>query len=251
MQNLTVTIITFNEERNIARCVRSVKDIASEILVVDSQSADRTAEICRELGCRVIDRPFTGYGEQKQFAVDQASNDWILSLDADEEVSPELAENIRTLLSGENQGSPAYKLLRRLVYQGKVMRYSGLGHEYIIRLFNRKHAGFTRVPVHEEILSDAPAGKLKGEFYHYSYTSIANQVEKTNRYTTIAAEEYHRKGRRFFKCWVYIKFPVTFFTVFVLKGGFLDGYPGLLWSFFAAFYGSLKIAKTIELNRTK
>lgn len=249
MQKLSVTIITRNEEKNIARCIGSVKAIADEIVVVDSESSDKTADICREMGCRVIIREFAGYGAQKQFAVDQASNDWILSLDADEEVSPALAGNIRNLLEQETIPYNGYRLLRRLVYQGRIMRHSGLGHEYILRLFNRKQGSFTQVPVHEEILTNGRTGKMKGEFFHYSYTGIENHIDKTNRYTSFAAQGYHAGGKRFSGWWVALKFPVTFFTVFVIKGGFLDGYPGFLWSFFTAFYGSLKIAKTIELQK--
>ncbi len=249
MHKLTVAIITFNEEKNIARCLASVKAVADEILVVDSLSSDRTVEICRNMDCRVISREFAGYGAQKQFAVDQASHDWILSLDADEALSEELGKHIRDLMNMDEIPFAGYKILRQLVYLGRVMRHSGLGHEYILRLFNRKKGKFTQVPVHEEIKVEGSIGKISGSFLHYSYSSFENHIDKTNRYTTFAAEGYVKSGKRFHKLWVVFKFPVTFFTIYFIRAGFLDGYPGFLWSFLAAFYGSIKVAKTIELQK--
>lgn len=249
MHKLTITIITLNEEDNIRRCITSVGDIASEIIVVDSFSTDSTPVICRELGCTVIQKEFTGYGKQKQFAVDSATNDWILSLDADEEISETLRNSISKLLSKEEILFSGYKIHRRLFYLGRVMKHSGLGKEKILRLFNRREGHFTDAPVHEEIVIGGPAGFLEGDFFHHSYKNLEHQIQKTNRYTTFAAVENIRKGKHYPKIWAVFKFPVTFFTVYILKGGILDGYPGFYWAYLAAHYASLKIAKTIELQR--
>lgn len=249
MQPLSVVIITLNEEHNIRRCIASVREIADEILVVDSHSTDNTAEICRKEGCIVIPRTFDGYGRQKQFAVDQAKNDWILSLDADECVTPELSKEIRSLNPGKDNGVNGYRIPRKLVYLGRVMRFSGTGNEKLLRLFNRRYARFTDVPVHEKVVAEGKTELLRGNLLHYSYKNLAHHFAKTNEYTTRAAEGYAARKKRFPPLWVAGKFPVSFITFYIFKGGILDGYPGFIWSFMAAVYGSMKIAKTIEQTK--
>jgi len=247
MQNLSVVVITFNEEANILRCINSVKGLADEILVVDSQSTDRTVEISRNAGCRVIIHPFEGYGQQKQFGVDQANNDWILSIDADEEVTPELKDEIKILLNADipNDG---YNIAITLLYMGKILRNTGNNY---LRLFNRTKGKFRFVKVHEKVDLEGSVGRLKSKILHYSYRDLAHHLQKINTYTTQAAEGYTEKGRRFSKPWVAFKFPITFFVYYFIRLGILDGYPGFLWAFFAAFYGSIKVAKTIEIQEKK
>ena len=245
MTKLSVVIITYQEEGNIARCLDSVKSLADEVVVVDSNSKDRTVEICRTYKCRVITHDFEGYGQQKQFAVDQASHDWVLSLDADEVVSEELKTEILSLLQKENNPVDGYRIPRSFFYMGRIMRHSKEDH---LRLFNRKKGRFTLVPVHEEIVVEGTVGKLMGKIIHYSYRDISHHLEKINVYTSQAAMKNMQEQKRFSRCWVAFKFPVSFFIFYFLRLGFLDGYPGFMWSFFAAFYGSLKIAKTIEME---
>lgn len=250
MNGISVTIITRNEEKNILRCLESVKPIAGEIVVVDSLSGDHTADICRSFGCRVFLREFDGYGSQKQFAVDQSQHDWVLSIDADEVLSPELQQEILHLFNSGGPLADGYFLPRSLCFMGRVMKYSGVSKELILRLFNRKKGVFTRVPVHERIEVQGKTDNLKGKILHYSYRDISHHLDKINGYTSHAAQGYLEKGRSFSKSWVALKFPVSFITFYLFKGGFLDGYPGFMWSFFAAVYGSVKIAKTIELKET-
>jgi glycosyltransferase involved in cell wall biosynthesis len=245
---LSVTIIAFNEEKNILRTLESVKEIAAEIVVVDSGSTDRTADICQSFGCRVLTRIFDGYGTQKQFAVDQASHDWILSLDADETLTPEIVREIQQQLSRKELSAAGFELPIVLNYMGRQMRYGGLGNKFYLRLFNRKMAGFNTLPVHEGVETKGKTERLKGEVIHYSYRDLSHHIDKINHYTTQAAEGYRQKGRKFPRWWVMFKFPVTFINYYLLRRGFLDGYPGFMWSFLAAFYTSLKIAKSIELN---
>jgi glycosyltransferase involved in cell wall biosynthesis len=249
MHQLSIVIITYNEEENIARCLESVKELASEIVVVDSLSADRTEELCRSYGCRFIRREFDGYGTQKQFAVDQASSDWVLSLDADEVLSDELRREIRETMEQPVIKETGFELRRSLVYLGKILRHGGAGNEYHLRLFNRRYGQFTQVKVHESIRVSGKTRRLKGEFLHYSYRNLSHHVEKLNSYTSGAAEEYVQKGKKYPAWWVAIKFPVSFMQFYCCKGGFLDGYPGFIWSLLGALYGSLKIAKTIELRK--
>jgi glycosyltransferase involved in cell wall biosynthesis len=251
MPKLSVVIITRNEERNILRCLESVEPMADEIVVVDSGSTDRTLQICRESGCKIFTREFDGYGSQKQFAVDQAFNDWVLSIDADEVLSEELTEEIKQLLAEPGTGitHPGYIIPFALHYMGRILRHGGVGHEHHLRLFNRTRGGFTLVPVHEGIELKGIAGALKGHIIHYSYHDIGHHLEKINTYTTQAANGYRKKGRTFSGIGCAFQFPASFISRYILKGGFLDGYPGFMWAFMAAVYATLKVAKTIELKR--
>lgn len=247
---LSVTIITLNEEHSILRCLESVKPVAAEIVVADSGSTDNTVRICSDFGCRVFRKPFEGYGPQKQFAADQATHEWILSIDADEVATPELIAEIRGLLNREPPMN-GYRIPFSLCFMGRLMKHSGVGKEFHLRLFNRKEGRFTTVPVHEGIEISGPCGTLTGRIIHYSYRDISHHLGKINTYTSQAATGYHQRGRKFPKIWVACKFPFSFFSFFILKGGILDGYQGFMWSFLAAFYASLKIAKTIEMTPQK
>jgi glycosyltransferase involved in cell wall biosynthesis len=252
MAELSVVIIVRNEERNILRCLASVKSVAAEIVVVDSGSTDHTVSLCREAGCRVFTREFDGYGRQKQFATDQAVNDWILSLDADEVLTPELQDEIGALmLSGPEQGQQqmaGYEIPFRLVFMGHKMMFSGVGKEVHLRLFNRKRGAFTTVDVHEGVHAEGPVGMLKGRILHYSYRDIAHHIEKINIYTSQAACGNLKKGKNFSRRWAVFKFPGSFFLFYIYKGGILDGYAGFMWSFLGSVYATMKVAKTIELN---
>ena len=202
MPKLTVVIITHNEERNILRCLESVKPVADEIVVVDSMSADHTAEICREFGCKVFFREFDGYGTQKQFAVNQASNDWVLSIDADEVLSQELQREINRMFQDPTKSEIqhcAFLIPFSLHYMGRILKHSGVGNEVHLRLFNRTGGRFTTVPVHEGVEVQGSTGKLNGRIIHYSYRDISHHVEKINTYTSQAADGYRKNSRSFFK----------------------------------------------------
>ncbi len=249
MPPISAVIIAKNEEDKIGLCLDSLKPFISEIVVVDSMSTDRTAEICNEYGCRVIQREFDGYGQQKQFAVDQAMNDWVLSVDADEILGPELREEMKLLAAAGELPFDAYTIPFSLVYMGRILKHSGVGNESHLRLFNREKGKFTTSPVHEGILTSGATGKLKNRIFHYSYTDISHHLEKINIYTSQAAEGLVNKGRRYSVPAIAFKFPMSFFTFYVIKGGILDGYPGFMWSWLSAFYAALKIAKTRELQK--
>jgi len=248
MIKITAVIIAYNEENNIQRCLDSLKPVADEIIVVDSISYDHTEEICMSNGCKVFRREFEGYGAQKQFGVDKAANDWILSVDADEVLTKEIQEEI-TGIKNDPTGNSGFRIPFALHYLGKILRHGGVGHEFHLRLFDRTKGKFTLVPVHEGIQVKGNIGTLKGKIIHYSYRDITHQIEKINRYSTQAAQGYHKKGRSFPKCWVALKFPINFITIYIIKKGFMDGYAGFLWSFLGAMYGSIKVAKTIEQNK--
>jgi len=248
MPDISAVIIAFNEEENIRRCIESVREMVSEIVVIDSMSTDQTVEICHSLGCHVIQREFDGFGTQKQFAVDQATNDWIFSIDADEVVEPELSEEIQTLFQQPEIPEAGYEISRSLVYLGRKLKHGGAGSDYHLRLFDRKKGEFTKVKVHEGVELKGKRNRLKGEMLHYSYRDLSHHLKKLNFYTTRAAQEYHQRGKRFPKFWVVLKFPISFLQFYCCKAGFLDGYPGFIWSLLAALYASLKIAKSIEMR---
>jgi len=249
MPPISAVIIAKNEEARIRPCLDSLKPFAAEVLVVDSVSTDRTADLCRELGCRVMQREFDGYGNQKQFAVDQAVNDWVFSIDADEVVTPALAEELKAISGLAEPPFDAYEIPFSLVYMGRVMKHSGVGGETHLRLFNRRKGRFTTTPVHEGIVTEGRTGRLKNRMLHYSYRDISHHIEKINIYTSQAAEGLVMSGKSFSALGIALKFPVSFFTHYVVKGGILDGYPGFVWSYLSAVYASLKVAKAAELKK--
>jgi len=251
MPPISAVIIARNEEDKIRRCLDSLKPFAAEIVVVDSISTDRTAEICTKYGCRVISREFDGYGKQKQFAVELAVNDWVLSVDADEVLDPGLQQEMKKLAEAGELPFDAYTIPFSLVYLGRVLKYSGVGKESHLRLFNRKKGKFTTSPVHEGIETSGTIGKLKHRILHYSYTDISHHIEKMNIYTSRAAEELVKKGKRYPNLAIACKFPFSFLTFYLIKGGILDGYPGFIWSWLSAIYSTLKLAKTNELLKNQ
>jgi len=249
MPPISAVIITKNEEDKIRLCLDSLKSFAAEIVVVDSGSTDHTAGISSEFGCRVFHREFDGYGSQKQFAVDQASNDWVISVDADEVLTAELQKELEVMTAAMEFPFDAYFIPFSLVYMGRILKHSGVGHEVHLRLFNRKKGRFTTSAVHEGIVCDGSTGKLRNRILHYSYRNISHHLEKINIYTSQAAEALVRRGKRYSFFAAAFKFPLSFLTYYILKGGILDGYPGFVWSYLAAFYATMKIAKTAELQK--
>jgi glycosyltransferase involved in cell wall biosynthesis len=242
---LSVTVITKDEERNLARCLESVP-FADEIVVVDCGSADRTVEIARRFTSRVIHHDWEGHVRQKQFAVDAAANDWILSLDADEVVS----EPLRRLLEDLKTGRPdcdAYQVRRRVFYLGRWIDHSGWYPDKRIRLFDRRRARWGGVDPHDEVVCEGRVGALDGDLLHYSYRDLAHHLKQIDSYTTIMAREYWSAGRRARLIDLALRPPFAFFKSFVLQAGFLDGWRGLVIASLAGHYVLAKYAKLREL----
>ncbi len=241
MNYLTATIITLNEERNLPRALASLEGIADEIVVVDSGSTDRTCEIARQHGAVVISRAWGGYAEQKNFAAARATNDWILSIDADEELSPELRESLR----GWKAAPPAaavYEFARRVWYLGAWIKHSGWYPDYKSRLYRRDVARLVG-SVHESLDYQGQAGRLKGDLYHYTMRSFEEHIAAVDRYTTLAAEQMFTAGRRRWRLDMLAAPPWTWVRSFVVRGGFLDGRRGWLIARMAARYTYLKYRK--------
>lgn len=248
MSRLSVVLITKNEERNLARALESVA-WADEILVVDSHSEDKTAEIARRFGARVIETDWPGFGIAKQRAVDCANGEWVLSLDADEVVTPELAREIRSTIDG-NGTTAGYVVPRRTNFLGRWIYHCGWYPDPVLRLFRKSHGRFDEAPVHEKVILDGPTGRLQGELLHYSYPSLELYLEKMNRYTTLGAEEAFRQGKRAGVSDIALRPLVAFVKHYVSKRGFQDGLEGFVLSVLSAISVMVKYAKLRHLQRT-
>ncbi len=249
MRPLSVVIITRDEERNIGRCLESVS-WADDIVLIDSQSTDRTLEIAQKHGARIFSPVWKGYGVAKQEGVAQARSDWILSLDADEAVTPELAEEIKSVLSDPNPAS-GYFLPRRTQFLGRWIKHCGWYPDHILRLFDRTKGGFTESVVHEKVLVDGSTGYLKHDLLHFSYPSLEDYFRKYNNYTTLGAEEAFRKGVRAGWFDIVIKPYVAFLKHYIVRQGFRDGLEGFLVSILSSSAVMVKYAKLREIQRMK
>jgi glycosyltransferase involved in cell wall biosynthesis len=247
-QPVSAVVITLNEAENLERCLESIR-WCDEIVVVDSGSTDATVEIARRYRASVSVRPFTGYGEQKQFAVHQASHDWILSIDADEVITPLLREELTGLLARGPHDLAGVEIPRTMVFLGREFRHGAEHAAPLLRMFRRSRGGVTGSSVHERIEVHGPVTRCSGEMLHYSYVSIEQYLQKFNAYTTAAARKLHAEGRRVSLAGVALAFPVALFRQYILKRNLLNGYPGFLWAFLSAVYPVVKYAKLRELSR--
>lgn len=247
---LSVTIITHNEAHNLPDALASVA-WADEIVVVDSESTDQTVEIARAAGARVIIHPWPGYAEQKNFAETQASHPWILNLDADERVTPELKARIGQVIKAATPTHQAFYVRRRNCYLGRWLRHSGWYPDYQLRLYQRGSGQWRGEFVHESFHPHQTAGYLEADLLHYSIRSLTEHHERLGRYTTLAAQRLKAEGKRVSVRHLVMLPALTFFKSYVLKLGVLDGLAGLYVSYFAAYYVFLKYAKRWEDQRTE
>jgi len=244
---LSVTIITLNEETNIARAIESVRGFAQEILVVDAGSTDRTVEIARHLGAKVITNPWRGYGQQKNYAQDHATHDWVLNLDADEEVSPELSIEIQHALeAGENQGIAGYSIPRLSKYLGRWIRHGGWYPNRLVRLANRKAAVWTEPDVHEEWVVRGPVIPLRHDLLHYPFTNIGDQILTNLRFSRLGSEALRKRGQQKNLLLLLLKPIGKFLETYIAKAGFRDGIAGFIISVNAAHSIFLKYAYLFE-----
>ena len=250
MPKLSVTIITRNEAANIGDALASVA-WADEIVVVDSQSTDDTVAIARRQGGRVVIREWPGYVEQKNHAASIASYDWILSLDADERVTPALADEIRGLMAGaaESNGNVGFRMPRVTWHLGRWIRSTDWYPDYQLRLYDRRSGQWTGRYVHEAITLRGSTGQLRGELHHYAYRDISDHLETIDRYTTYAARQMVDAGRRASLLQIAGHPPLAFLRNYLVHGGIRDGMPGLIISAMNAYYVFLKFAKLWELQR--
>ena len=243
---ISAAIITFNEERNVARVIESLR-CCDEILVLDSGSNDRTVEIARKLGARVVEASWHGYAAQKNIAVELAANDWILSLDADESLSEALEAEIWRI----KKVGPAfdgYTMPRLAQYLGRWILHCGWYPDRKIRLFDRRKAKWVGEFVHESVKVDGTVGHLKSNLLHFTCDSLSEHVRTMDSYTTLAAQEIVARGENISLSRLLVDPPATFLKTYVLKQGFLDGMEGLSIAYMAAFYNFVKFTKARHMS---
>lgn len=245
MSNISAILITRDEERNVADCLASLV-FAGEIVVVDSGSTDRTEEICRrDPRVRWHAEPWAGFGPQKNIALDKATGPWVFSIDADERVTPGLAAEIAAL-DLSNPPFDAYRVPRRNFFGRRWVRHGGWYPDSTVRLWRKGSGRFEDRSVHEAVRVQGRTGTLKGDLLHYTYRDTADFLDRMNRYSTLGARELRRAGRRASWLDLLARPPFTFFRMFVLKRGFLDGGLGFRLAVLYAFYTFAKYAKLGE-----
>ena len=247
-QPLSVVLVVHNAEAQLPACLASVP-FADEVVVVDSGSSDGTAACAGQHGARVVQRDWMGFGLQKQFAVAQARNDWVLCLDADERVSPELERSIRAAL--EAPVAPVYRMRRRNRFLGRWLSHGEGYPDWSTRMFDRRNAAWSDDPVHEKVLYSVTPGTLAGDLLHESAEDIANYLQKQNRYSTLAAQQLFERGHNGGAFQLVLSPFVRFTKFYILRLGFLDGLPGLVHTSIGCASSFMKYAKLIELTRTR
>jgi len=247
--DISAVVITLDEERNIRRCLESLI-WAGEIVVVDSGSTDATVEIAREYTDRVLTHPFEDYVSQKNFALNQAAREWVLSVDADEVVTPELLARIREVWLRERERYDGFTVNRLSRFSGRWIRHCGWYPDRKLRLFRRSRGRWEGADLHEKVRLDGPVMDLNADLLHYTYENLSENIGKIQSYSTIFARAQHDRGRRASLWDLLARPPAKFLKSYLLKGGFLDGRHGLILSITATFYVFLKYAKLWELQKT-
>ncbi len=248
---LSVVIPCKDEEKNIAFCIESVLSIADEIVVADSGSTDKTMEIAKKYGCRIIEREYINSANFKNWVIPQAKFEWIMLLDSDERATPKLLEEVKSILSKEEPEYDAYYIFRRNFLFGKEVKRSW-GKDKVIRLFKRDISKYKEMRVHSEIIvNSGRVGFLKGKLLHYTYWNYAQIMEKYERYTTWAAEDLRDKGVK--PGFINLTFTPAwrFFRHYILQRGFLDGRAGVIVSGLSMYYVFLKYAKLWKMTYGK
>lgn len=246
---ISATIVALNEESNIARAIQSLRSCADEIVVVDSGSSDRTCEIAADLGARVVREKWRGYAGQKNFAASCAGHDWILSIDADEEVTPALAAEIAALKQSGEPQADGWTMPRLAHYLGRWIRHSGWYPDRKVRLYHRERGAWKGEYVHESVQVAGRVGQLQNDLLHFTCDSLDQHFRTINRYTSLAARAVAASGTpvRFHK--LVVDPPWTFVRSYFIQRGFLDGGHGLVIAAMASFYTFLKYAKAREMPR--
>jgi glycosyltransferase involved in cell wall biosynthesis len=244
---ISATIITRNEERNIADALRSLS-WADEIILVDSQSSDRTVEIAREFTDKIFIREWPGYSRQKNFAAEQAAHDWIFNLDADERLSDALIREIRQL-KDQPTNAAAFEMPRKTFYLGRWIKHAGWYPDFKIRLYDRTRCGWQGDFVHEAVKTSGKIKRLRGDLLHYTVMNSSEHHERLDRYTSLAAEELFTRGKRASTASILFSPAAAFLRSYLFRLGFMDGIPGLAISYFAAHYVFLRNLKLWEKGR--
>ena len=245
---LSVVVITKDEAERVRACLESVA-WADELVVVDAESTDKTAQIAREFTDRVYVRPWPGFAAQKNFGLEQATGDWTLSVDADEEVSQELRNEIEAVLAASGPVCAGYRIPRRNLFWGRLIRHGGLYPDWQLRLFRRGRGRFVDRAVHESVEVEGEVGRLRAALVHRSYRDVADFLARADRYSTLAAEEWLAGGRPARLRDLVLRPAGRFLSMYVAHAGFLDGWRGFLLAALYAYYVLIRSAKVWERAR--
>jgi glycosyltransferase involved in cell wall biosynthesis len=246
MNKISAVILCLNEESMIEGALESVK-FADEILVVDSFSTDRTLEIARRYTDRILQHKFEGFAAQKNWAHEQATHDWVINVDADERVTPELATEIRQIL--QNPQHNAYLITRKNFFLGKEIRYGAWSGDKVLRLFRRDKARYPDIQIHSELVLEGEAGRCTSPMLHYSYRSLDDFVRRVQSYSGGGAEDAKKRGRTGSGWSIAGHSFWHFFKAYIVKRGFLDGTEGLIIAMMGSYYTFLKYGKLYEQQR--
>ncbi len=245
---ISICIICFNEEENIRRCLESSK-WADEIIVVDSISRDRTVEIAREYTDKVYQRKWSGFVDGKNFAMSKATCEWVLSLDADEEITDELRSEIQEEI-GNKHAKEGYSVPRLSFYQGRWIKHSGFYPDRQLRLFKRSKGSWVGKRVHERIQVNGEVGQLTSNLLHYPYKgTISGQVQTIDAFSTLLAKNLHEQGKRYNPLLLLLRPPLKFIEVYLLRLGFLDGIAGFIIALSSSYALFVRYVKLREMER--
>jgi glycosyltransferase involved in cell wall biosynthesis len=243
---VSVAIITHNEERNIRECLESVQ-WAEDIVVVDDFSTDATPEICRGYGARVFQEPWKGFAAQRNSAVDKTRHTWVLNIDADERITPELRDEIFYVLAA-GEVKAGYGIPYKNYFRGQWIRFGGWYPDYHTRFFRKDKGRYVEREIHEAVELDGELGRLKNPLIHIAYRDISGFAQKMESYSTLMARQYAREGKRAGAWTGFMHALYTFWSMFFLRGGFLDGANGLILAYLYSTYTFLKYAKLMDLK---
>jgi glycosyltransferase involved in cell wall biosynthesis len=243
---LSVSVIVKNEEQNLPKMLESVQ-WADEIVVLDTGSEDNTIAIAKDFGCKVYTSEWLGFGKCKQIAVDYCSHDWILSLDADEVITESLKKKIQSIIKSDSSLA-GYRILRKSFYLGKMINYCGWNKDYTMRLFQKDKGRFNTKDVHESVQINGEIGHINEYMLHYTYPTVKSHIDKMNLYTTLSSEMLHKKGKKCSILNAALKSKWKFFSMYVLKLGFLDGKQGFILSLNSGMGIFWKYIKLWNLN---
>ncbi|UPO97387.1 glycosyltransferase family 2 protein [Cetobacterium somerae] len=248
---LSVAMITFNEEKILRKTLESVKDIADEIVIVDSGSKDSTEKIAREFNAKFYTELWKGYGPQRNSAIQKCQGKWILNIDADEEISEELKNKIVQILENDNSDKEVFKINRLSVCFNKKLKYGGWGTSYAIRLFKKNSGFFNNNSVHETFETQKRIFKIKEKIYHHSYLTMEDYFNRFNRYTTEGAIEYYNKNKKVSIVNIVVNPIYKFLKMYIFRFGFLDGVDGFVIASTSSLYTMIKYFKLREIYRNK
>ncbi|MGL5797484.1 MAG: glycosyltransferase family 2 protein [Cetobacterium sp.] len=246
---ISVAMITFNEEKILRKTLNSVKNLADEIVIVDSGSTDSTKEIAEEFGAKFYNESWKGYGPQRNSAIQKCSGDWILNIDADEEISEELFQKINDIVKGSTSSKEVFKINRLSVCFGKKLKHGGWGKSYAIRLFKKDAGKFNDNNVHEEFVTNKEIFKIKENIFHHSYLTMDDYFVRFNRYTTEGAKDYYKKGKQVSIFDIFINPVYKFLRMYIFRLGFLDGVEGFVISSTSSLYSMIKYFKLREMYK--